>query len=356
MNNNDESGQYIKHTYDHIFDGNLYNTTIEEDVPPIYNSIYTHIKNQSPDEKIVFTSKDINVNVPIISAVNELYMYQEGQDFRSNLKLVIFDNNPRVNIYHKKDDNVMASLLGLTDNEIHINKLLLKPNQIIYVGIDDSAIDVDQIQMLDDYGIIYFTLSTIKKKGINNILNYILEEIKNEPLFTCINSDCAKNGMLSDDNIVNNIIKCLGGKSKYLSITNYNDIDRTQNILKYIKILLTGLMDIKEKKINIFSENSKFLIYREVEPIADNDNGWYILRFLDNDTKEKILEKLCDDDIITFTFEDDDGEEIDILISSTTVEEQEMLSYNNENDDVNDIYDRCLYPIEKYSMIFELIN
>lgn len=359
IDNDDKSGKYIKEIYDHTFDYNLYKETMDNHIPPIYDNIYEKTRKYSNIDKLIFTSRDINTNVPIISALNENHMYQDGDEFMSKLKIVIFDNKPRLNVFKKRDDNIISCLLGSTENSIHYNKLLLRPEQIIYIGVDEAITDIDQIQMLEDHGIIYFNLNRIKKLGMNKILDFVLEEIGDEPMLVLINSEsiCQKS---FGDHEINTIIKYFKGKPQYISIYGYknftDDTSEPTNMLKYIKILLIGLMNIKEKKLNIFTENSRFLIYREIEPIADNDNGWYILRFLDNNTKERILKILNDDDIIPFTMEDDDGEEIDILISSTTIDEQEQMAYDDNNEDANDIFNKCLYPIEKYSMVFELIN
>jgi len=358
INRDDNSGTYIKEIYDQTFDHDLYRTIIDNDVPPIYDQIYEYIRKQQSGDKIIFTSRDVNTSVPIISGLNENHMYQDNEDYLSDLKIIIFDNKPRLNIFQKREDNIMSCLLGSVEHSVHHNKLPLRPEQIMYIGIDEAICDIDQMQRLEDYGIIYFTLDRIKKLGIGKVLEFVSEEINNVPVLMSLNSKSVYQNSYGD-NEINFIIKYLRQKVQYINITDYDDFAAIQSasILKYIKILLVEIMDIKEKKLNIFTENSRFLIYREVEPIADNDNGWYILRFLDNDTKEKILEKISDnDDIIPFTIEDDDGEEIDILVSSTTIEEQEQMAYDNDDGDTNNIFNKCLYPIEKYSMVFELVN
>ena len=110
-------------------------------------------------------------------------------------------------------------------------------------------------------------------------------------------------------------------------------------------------MNIKEKKLNIFTEDSRFLIYRPVVQINEHDIGWYILRFMTLEQRNDILKHLTDDDIINITIEDND-EEIDVFIASTTIAEQETINYYA----AENITEKCLFPTEKMFMMFELLN
>jgi hypothetical protein len=107
---------------------------------------------------------------------------------------------------------------------------------------------------------------------------------------------------------------------------------------------------LKTKKINIFDEDTKFLIWRPVIQLSEDDIGWFILRGVPDSQKEKILKEV-NDTIQTITVDDDNGEPTDVLISSTTMNEQQSISYYM----VDTIEDCALVPIEKVQMMFELL-
>ena len=155
------------------------------------------------------------------------------------------------------------------------------------------------------------------------------------------------------------------GRSAFLN----KDIKQQCDILTstVIRDTITTLTSIKEKSINIFNENSYFLIWRYVDapPESDvnkdadtkhdtEDYGWYILRNCSLDVREKIIsEKIPDDDtIIMESVEDNNGDQIDIMITKTTMKEQETKSYYSGGT----YLDCILFPEEKVSMMFELIN
>jgi len=122
---------------------------------------------------------------------------------------------------------------------------------------------------------------------------------------------------------------------------------------------------------NIYNENTRFLIYKpvgelcveneteteiEVDDILDinkiGDNyGWYILRNIPKDIRENIFGLIEHDSIQFITLEEND-EEIEIMISSTTINEQNEKCYYTAQS-----YKDCvLYPDEKMDMMLELIN
>jgi len=159
-----------------------------------------------------------------------------------------------------------------------------------------------------------------------------------------------------DHNEITKIIETLRNKVVSIDITGYNasSLNNTKdvNILKLMRLFMVDIMSLKEKKINIFSEDTRFLIYRPIEQENSDDIGWYILRFTDLNKREEILKKIDADDIVNITIDDDDGEEIDIYVTSTTISEQEQMSYYT----ATNILDKCLFPTEKVSMLFELVN
>lgn len=154
-------------------------------------------------------------------------------------------------------------------------------------------------------------------------------------------------------------------KNNNIHITGYspkNNIHNTKMtaILKYL--------GKQEKKINIFTEDSEFIIYRPLSQIEDilddiednevNDNaeddiimppdiGWYMLRNVPLDIMNEFLKTINERVMITYMI---DG--IDYLIAKSSVSYQKSVSYHN----ATSITDFALFPSEKKSMIFELVN
>jgi hypothetical protein len=112
----------------------------------------------------------------------------------------------------------------------------------------------------------------------------------------------------------------------------------------------------------VFDEESRFLIFKPLEEIYDEKYGfgWYILRNINKNMQNEILSILKPDNIIMIDIpndninDDDDDDNINkhIMISSTNINEQnEKCYYLSES-----YKDCCLYPDEKLSMCFELVN
>lgn len=367
INNNDDSHKLIKEHFNYQFNSELYAKYNKNNIPIIYDEIYKYYSNENKDSKIISFSQDPSVSCSIISALNEKYIVRNNDKFSSLLKIIYIDKIPRLNTLNKFEniqDHVISSLFGLTENTICNQKLLLKPDQIIYLGLDENFIPNDQSMLLDELGITYFTFKRIKNKfGLEKIVKFILKECENSPIHLVINLNAFKL-KINDDQIensfdyndINNLVLNFKNKIKTMDITGYPKLSSDNisdiNIAKLIKLFMVEIMDLKEKKINIFTEDTRFLIYRPIEQENSEDIGWYILRFIDLDKREEILNKIKSDEIINLVIEDDNDEEIDIYLSSTTVNEQEQMSYYTA---VN-ILDKCLFPCEKMIMLFELIN
>jgi hypothetical protein len=135
--------------------------------------------------------------------------------------------------------------------------------------------------------------------------------------------------------------------------------------------IYSKLLKLKEYSINIFNENSKFLIYKPLDEIYKlNDepdcglHGWYLLRNMTLNMRNEILEELTDDEsIIMFDIpkkyiknqendDNDDNNDVQIIIGYTNMIEQENKSYYT----TLSYKDMILYPDEKIAMCFELTN
>ena len=282
---------------------------------------------------------------------------RDNNVFSSDLKILYIDKLPRLET-HLDTDNIknciVSSLLGLCEINICNQKLLLKPDQIVFLGLDDNIVPENEKILLSELEIMHFTLERIKKIGIDKILKFIINSMNEHPIHVVINMEFFES--MFDHNEITKIIESLRNKVVSIDITGYNasSLNNTKdvNILKLMRLFMVDIMSLKEKKINIFSEDTRFLIYRPIEQENSDDIGWYILRFTDLNKREEILKKIDADDIVNITIDDDDGEEIDIYVTSTTISEQEQMSYYT----ATNILDKCLFPTEKVSMLFELVN
>ena len=71
-------------------------------------------------------------------------------------------------------------------------------------------------------------------------------------------------------------------------------------------------------------------------------------------TREEIIKYIENDTIITLQIDiDNDGNEQTVMITTTTLGEQEEKTFFSENKKINDC---ILFPVEKTSAMFELLN
>ena len=363
-----------------------------------WNNIYDYSIN-SKNEKQVYIAKDMQDCIPIISGLNEKYMVQHNDQFNSKMKILFFSN------HHELDDlnyhSINAQLLGWVQSLFSEHKLTIKPEQIVLFGLNDIDFDLE-LDELSNLNIECYTLSYIKKKGVKIILNKIIQENENNKIMAYFNLEVFHKKIApsvhrrnfeydvidnnSDKNVNNGleyenleeITKLLKNKINYLIISGLDKTINTKTDFparltsEVVQIIYRNIMDIKESKINIFNENSRFLIYRELKQKDHNDIGWYILRFLDMKLRDQLLKSIEDDKIYTFNLDDyviieekkydnliinddienNNLEENEILITATTIDDQNMKSYYSSYS----IIECSLFPQEKFLMGFELVN
>jgi len=321
---------------------------------------------------IITFSSDSAISASTIAGVNEKFMDDSFQN--SLVKIIYIDTSVDINTktydnYDEYVNSVISDVLGLNEeNCFSFSRIKLLPSNLIIIGIDeDNNIYKDLIENL---GIELYSYQLLKEKGIKKIMDFIVENNKDNNIHIVIDLECmnykispsvlrTKN---SENTFNNDDIKLICSHLSKLNlinsidITGYNfgskeekekhHISNTMTI-KTIDIIFNTLLNIKEKKINLFDENSKFLIWKNLE---DEDHGWYIMRGLTTDKKEELIKEI-DNKIISMTI--DDGDNLNnILVSTTNINYQKDLCY----DFITDIEKCCLYNDEKTNMYFELIN
>jgi arginase family enzyme len=327
-----------------------------------YELLYEHIKSLQDDKKIITIGGDNSISAATIAAMNEKYMVQQGQQFDSSLKILWIDCFPDIDNFYTSgtknlNDMPVASLLGLTDPTFVPHKLLIKPEQIVYFGLA-SNIDTN---ILNDIGIEYYTDKKIKQLGNESMINILKDYFDNSPIHVVLDmkvfngklAPCVDpinaNGLEEKDVI--SILSSFKNDIVAMDVTEFNPYlgknIEVANTKELIKKCLMETFPIKEKNINIINENTKFLISRPSIQESLDDYGWYILAGVSDDYKEKLMKSIADDEIITI-----DIDEIEYLVTKTNMNEQNEKSYYTT---VN-LFDTVLFPNEKISMVFELVN
>ncbi len=304
-------------------------------------------------------------------------------------------DNKKIDINVKNLTNsVISDLLCLNDVSFTNHEFVLSGNQFILIGINDKSLTDIETETLKNLDITYFTLDELKKKGIDTIIKSVKEMILDAPLHVVFDTSVMAysvapctirffgNDMSSiiDEDSLKEYVKSKISQD-HLRGLNVEEITQIFNMLSTCNIIgldvlgydlrisdkqaafrvtceiaklpLVHLLKITEKKINIFNEDSKMLIWRPYEQKSEDDVGWYLLRNTSLKFREDILKHLVDDTIISHSVEDDDGEINEILLSVTTMNEQEKKTYL---DNTTKISDCVLFVEEKMSMLFEMLN
>lgn len=377
----------IRNEFDNIIDKSVYDTEY------IYNDMYNKFKQifSSKEECYVNISTDRAISSSTLSALNELYKYKNGKVYDSDLKIIYIDSKPDLDLnnYDEKLNNynyrmsVVSNLLTLsTDEDItrtYTKHLVpLKLEQFTFIGLDDVTPYEENLLLKGNSD--YYDLKRLNKH-LDNILNKIINKIGDSPtaiifdmsVFDLNISPCTIREKetnvginldqlnlilkhLSDMNTKNKNIKMIDITGHYLSIDDTTPAFRVT--IETITKIYSKILNLKEYSINIFNEHTRFLIFKPVDELCEEkedsigDNyGWYILRDVPMNFKNELLKEIDNDKItiIDMPYEDT---EIQVMISSTTILEQNDKCYYTSTS-----YKDCtLYPDEKMAMAFELIN
>jgi hypothetical protein len=369
--------------FDYESDIELYKKFNKINIPVIYNHMYNYIKSLDIKIRPITFSPDPAISSSIITSLSEKYMYNEMIDgsvkYLSNLKIIMISPFSHVSdIIDIGIENISKGIISncICDSKISYtdHKLVLSSSQFYVIGINDYILnDIDK-EKLDSIEITYYTMTQLRKKGISKIIKSIVSSIDDNAVHIVFNMGSLNSTKIStvtrfttelekfnigfSINEISEMLELLSTLNIVgLDIVGYNLIDvKTKEdklICEIAKLPLKILLHIKEKKINIFNQHTKFIIWRPFNKISVDDIGWFIMRGLSNDMKEEFLSKLTLDKITFIEIENDEGQKEKILLSSTTIEEQEYTTYY---DDMTRVEDCVVFPEEKISMIFELIN
>ena len=333
------SPKQVKESYDYSINKDLYERQNLEGLPLAYELLAKYIALNASDKKIVVVTEDSLIPRTTIDTYTKL-----------NAVTIYVSNHPR---------SIIAN------------------DSVVYFGIDRDLLTDEELIELEQDLITHYTFKKIKQLGIKKICQSIKNTFSDKLIHLIIDlqiidqtatpsvkrSNEQKEYMSIDQ--INQIIEEF--KISYLDICGFDDsLDDAMH--RYSKLtgetcrtIIRNTFNIQEKSINIFTEDSRFLIYRPVNQITDDDIGWYILRFMTLREREIYLKTLIDS-VITITvdpnfdndnnFDYDEDADFEIYVTSTSVQEQNQKSFYA----ANSIFDYCLFPKEKLSMAFELLN
>ena len=392
----------IRNKFDKIIKNDIYT---KQDCYEILYKEYEKLFKQT--KHIISISGDRTISSSTIAGLSTNCINRNGDGtFTSDLKIIYIDSKPDLelfDIYAEKFTNkmyrtsVVSNLLCLiNDSETDTSKtytkhpLQLEPSQFIFLGLQDIT-DSETNFMLEN-SIEYYELNKLNNK-LENILDKIITDCEYSNniavvfdlsslhinIAPCTIRDKDDNSIvdkiigfnLDQLNLILKKISTLKSKIRLLDITGHY-LQDTKDILNRITIetiqqIYGKIFNLQESSLNIFNEESTFLIYKQINT---NDHGWCILRGIDLKLRNEILETI-EDRIILLTIPltnndeledaledeladevDDVLEDVDVMIMATTMAEQNAMCYYSSSD----INDGILYPEEKSAMMFELLN
>lgn len=356
--------QYIRNKFDFTIKNECFKNNTG------YNILYKYILSKtSTTDKIITISGSHAVSVGTILAQNDKFKDQ-------SLKVLYIDQCPDINVNSTNPNNSVVSLL-LNIVEANISsKNKISPSQIIYICLDDKNIGQEEMELINELGITFLTMRKISQIGTDKMISYLSNIINKSPLHVSLDmiaidksiapavkrSESNISGLLLGDieklfgSLQKNIVSMdiIGINGEIIENNEKESIKKIKLTSEIAKFCITRGIGLNEKQINLFSDDTKFMIYRPLSQEDDTGNiqaftdvGWYILRGIPLSDREKLMSLIDDNDINQYEI---DGE--DYLITKTSMAEQNKKSYYT----ASDFRECCLFPAEKTAMLFELLN
>jgi len=379
--------ELFRSDFDHIVKRINYNDTNN----PFH--IYEHVKKlfNGTDSQLTFPTitlaSDQAISLATISGSCEAHMNMRSVDGHviadGDIHLIYIDSMPDIQTIDVENhdqlaDQIISSAMGINQMSFCKHRVNMSAKNIHYFGLNEDLLSSVDRKSLDDYNLENYSLQLLRKKGIGRILNILLKKLEYDRIYIVFDMCCleqqtapstyryttsgSSDGFTGQE--INEIFNILRNHPKIrgIDITGFNfglrtestkNISNNQITMSVIENILKIFVDIKKNSINIFNENSKFLIWRKLGDDDEDPVGWKILKGMSLEERDRIMSSIDDDSVLTIPIIDQDtGDSYDALVTTTTVEEQQEKSYYVTNDYLG----FCLLPGEKIDMIFELLN
>jgi len=360
---------HVSLVYDHAipvkeFDGSVIDLANSDNIEVAkgYNELYKHNRDyRTPDKlnDIVITiGGDNSISAATVAA---------SLDTVDNVFVLWIDSNPDISLIEmggtsEINNTVVSALLGSTSFKFCDQLKALDKSHIIYLGLKDN---LDELQILEESNMNYFTAKKVNSLGVsvmidiikdislNSVIHVVLDlKAIDKTVAPCVIFDNGNSGVQLK---LEEVIGILGGiRDKIIGfdvvefnplVGNDDDVNVTSLTIKHI---LKETFGFKDRVINVYDEDSPFIIYRSMgQTDFDTDYGWYLLRGLTSEEKAAYLAMIPDDSIISM-----DIDRCGYLLAKTTINEQNRKTYYHA-DSVDDL---VLFPQEKVSMMFELVS
>ena len=374
-----------------------------------YSDLYTKVKSilkENPDKKLISFSVDTAISSATIAAVNEQFLSIEPNPntmnnsaaYKSSMKIIYIDSRPDIKSLVMNDegkfkqkefrDSVVSNLLGLNKTEYDDSftytrhQASITPSQFIMLGLNEILLEPTEKEELLRMDIPFYSYQLSKDK-MPQVINKIKSLVKSEPVYIIFDLSVFDRDImpLSTRDVTDKSMFGLNLDHLKMITEGFKDInivglDITGYFLsckdsepafkiscETIQRIYGKMLNMKESKLNIFNENSRFLIFKELNSY---DFGWNIFRGVPEDIKDMLLSKLKDNKFLfldqengevgeineNIEYNEDDINPNHIVISCTTMLEQNDISFYSAQSQ----FDKTLYPGEKSSMLFELLN
>jgi len=336
-------------------------------------------KDKNIQTPIITLSPDPSISASTLAGASEKFMFTESTKnskaptFKTNLHVIYIDSSPDLSTkkyeeYNDFRNSVVSDVMGINNESFSDGRINIPPSHITFVGIDESNLSDDQEGIINKYEMQtrLYSSQLMKRKGIQNIMDNIVDELMFEDVHVVIDLSCVM-FQYAPSVIRDSSDKCVGfdfdqmkliieslKKLKHLNgvdVTGYNfgerelkDKHHVSNMLtvKTIEMIVTSFIDLKQKSINLFDEESKFLIWRRVDDV--DSIGWYILRGASLKDREELIKAIGDRiEVVPIPDDNDDEEEesyFDALVTTTCMREQQEKSYYT----AKSVQDCCLFP------------
>ncbi len=394
----------IKTKFDPISSTGIIKASFDNEIEfESYSDLYTKVKSilkQNPDKQLISFSVDTAVSSATIAAVNEQFLSIEPNPntmnnsaaYKSSMKIIYIDSRPDIKSLVMNDegkfkqkefrDSVVSNLLGLNKTEYDDSftythhQASINPSQFIMLGLNDVLLEQTEKEELMQMDIPFYSYQLSKDK-MPTVINKIKSLVKSDPVFIVFDLSVFDRNIMplstrdvTDKSFIGLNLDHLKMITEQLNDLNIVGMDITGYFLsckdsepafkiscETIQRIYGKMLNMKESKLNIFNENSRFLIFKQLNTY---DFGWNIFRGVPEDIKHMLLSKLKDNKFLFLDqengqvdeFNEDDINPNHIVISCTTMVEQNDISFYSAQSQ----FDKALYPGEKSSMLFELLN